>query len=459
MLADSHCHLNFPDFAKDLEQILQRAKQAGVVYLTTISTRLTEIDDLIRLAEPHENISITAGIHPHYAQEAGSDCRIELFNALAHPRMIAVGETGLDFHYNHSSREAQERVFREHIRVAIARNLPLVIHTREAERDTIRILEEEGAKACGGVIHCFSGSPDLAQWALNAGFYLSFSGILTFRGADSLRQIAAEAPLDRLLVETDAPYLAPTPYRSKRNEPAWVVEVARMLAKVKGISLEEVSQVTTANYLRLFGLETKAPARETLVYAIGRGLYVNLTRGCTLKCSFCPKWEHPMVHQYDLTLHHNPKVQELIAAIGDPSSYDELVFCGYGEPTLRLPVLLEVARWAKSRGCPRIRINTDGLANRVHGRDVTPLFAGVIDAVSVSLNAQDETVYQQHCKPTLEGAYAAVKEFCHAVKLHVPEVQVTAIEGLEGVDVAACQRVAHDELGVTFRKRILNRVG
>ncbi|MBF0109552.1 MAG: YchF/TatD family DNA exonuclease [Magnetococcales bacterium] len=459
MFADSHCHLNDSRFDKDLDQVLQRAHQAGVVFVTTVATRLTETEGLIRMAEAHDNVTISAGIHPHHADEASPRFMTELFHALEHPRMVAVGETGLDFHYDHSPRNSQKRVFREHIRVATARQLPLIVHTREAEEDTIRILEEEGGQSVGGVIHCFSGSMALAQWALAAGFHISFSGILTFRGSESLRQIATAVPLNRLLIETDAPYLAPIPFRGKRNEPARVVEVARVLADVKGISLEELAHETTSNYRNLFRLETLVAQGETLVYVIGRGIYVNLTHGCTLRCSFCPKWERPVVHQYDLTLRRNPKAEEIIAALGDVSSYDELVFCGFGEPTLRLPVLLAVAHWARGRGCPRIRINTDGLANRVHGRDVTPSFSGIIDAVSISLNAQNETVYDSLCHPSMPGSYGAVKEFCHAVKRHVPEVVVTAVEGLAGVDIEACRQIAREELGVSFRKRLLNQVG
>ncbi|MBF8274692.1 MAG: hydrolase, TatD family [Magnetococcales bacterium] len=281
MLADSHCHLNFPDFSGDLDLVVQRAKQAGVTYINTISTKLTEVENVLRLIEPYTHITTTAGIHPHYAQDAGEDLPVALFNALNHPRMVGVGETGFDFHYNHSSRPVQERVFREHIRVAVASHLPLVVHTREAEEETMRVMEEERAGECGGVIHCFTGSLALARWALDLGFHISFSGIVTFRGAEALRRVAAEIPLERLLVETDSPFLAPSPRRSKRNEPAFVVEVARVLAEVKGVSLEELACVTTANYRRLFGMENREEGRETLVYAIGRGLYVNLTRGCT----------------------------------------------------------------------------------------------------------------------------------------------------------------------------------
>ncbi|MBF0423088.1 MAG: YchF/TatD family DNA exonuclease [Magnetococcales bacterium] len=458
MLADSHCHLNFPDFAKDLDQVVLRAQQAGVTYLNTIGTRLNEVGDVLRLIQPYEQLTTTAGIHPHYAEEAGTDLPVELFHVLNHPKMVAVGETGFDFHYNFSSKPAQERVFREHIRAAVASHLPLVIHTREAEKDTIRVLEEEHGRECGGVIHCFTGSMDLARWALDFGYLISFSGIITFRGADELRKVAAEVPLERLLVETDSPYLAPTPHRSKRNEPAFVVEVARMLAQVKGIPLAELAEVTTNNYRRLFRIESADKNKETLVYAIGTGLYVNLTRGCTLRCQFCPKWDNPVVHHYDLTLHHNPTVQEVISALGDLSGHEELVFCGFGEPTLRLPVVLEVARWAKRQGCPRVRVNTDGLANLVYGRDVTPQFFGVVDAISVSLNAQNAAVYDRHCRPSREGAYEAVIEFIKAARSHVPEVQVTAIEGLEGVDITACQNLAQ-QMGVVFRKRTLNRVG
>lgn len=197
---------------------------------------------------------------------------------------------------------------------------------------------------------------------------------------------------------------------------------------------------------------------QTLAYPIDDRLYLNITDRCTLRCAFCPKYNDSReVRGYDLTLDHRPEVDEITAAIGDPTAYREVVFCGYGEPTLRLKTLLAVAAWIKARG-GRVRVNTDGLANRVHKRDVLPELAGLVDALSVSLNAQDEATYIRHCRPTLPDSYAAVQDFLARAPRHVPQVTATAIAGLEGVDIAACERLA-SSLGVTFRRRELDRVG
>ncbi|MEO5363190.1 MAG: YchF/TatD family DNA exonuclease [Magnetococcus sp. DMHC-8] len=466
--ADSHAHLDFPDFADDLAGIMARATAAGVTCINTIATRLTRVPVLIQLAERLPGVLASAGIHPHYAGEEQESSVAAIVAAASHDKIVAVGETGLDFHYRFSEPGQQEVVFRNHIQAAKILDLPLIIHTREAEAATRRIVEEEGVPERGGVLHCFTGSLEMAEWGLAQGLHLSFSGVLTFKNGEPLRQIARQIPLDRILIETDAPYLAPMPHRGQRNEPAWVVRVAETLAQLHGLSLEQVAAVTTDNYWRLFrpverGAWAGVPAvpaafTPRLAYPIGTGLYLNISRGCSLRCHFCPKWVAPVVHDYDLTLPRNPSAEAVLAAMGDFSGYREIVFCGYGEPTLRLPVLLEVARAVKQRSTIPIRINTDGLANRVYREDVTPQFRGLIDAVSVSLNAQNEAVYNRNSRPTLPGAYAAVQDFLRVVQAHVPSVTATAIEGLEGVDMAACQRIA-EGLGVRFRKRVLNRMG
>ena len=458
--ADSHAHLNDADFEEDLDAVLQRAGEHHVDYINLIATRLTEVNGLVKICQSHPGLHASAGVHPHYAGSAQAVSVAEIVAACDDAKVVAVGETGLDFHYDFSSRETQESVFRNHVRAANAVNLPLVVHTREAEEATRRVLEEEGAAACGGVLHCFTGSAELARWGVEAGFFISFSGILTFRNAEPLRRIAAEVPLDRILIETDAPYLAPVPHRGHRNEPAYVVRVAETLAGLRGVSVEEVARLTTDNFLRLFRLPPlgKTPRHLTLAYSIGTGLYLNISRGCTLHCAFCPKWTAPVVHEYDLTLDRNPTAGEILEAMGDFSSFEEVVFCGFGEPTLRLKVLLEVAAEIKKRREVRVRINTDGLANRVFGEDVTPRFKGLIDSVSVSLNAQDEATYNRHCQPALSGSFAALLDFVRAVRHHVPEVTVTAIDGLDGVDIPTCAKIAQD-LGVAFRVRYLNKVG
>lgn len=463
--ADSHAHLEFPDFSTDLEAIMQRAAEARVAFITTVGTRLTGMPSLHEICKRFPNVFASVGIHPHYSGDV-EDASIEaIVKAGDHAKIVAVGETGLDFHYDFSERDVQATVFRNHIQAAKVLDLPLIIHSREAEEATRSILEEEGVPPRGGVLHCFTGSPEMAAWGVDQGLHISFSGVLTFKNGKALRQIAHQVPLDRLLIETDAPYLAPVPNRGKRNEPAFVVHIAETLARVHDLSLEKMAAITTENYRRLFRIaamtQTMAEAEKkthVLAYAIGEGLYINMHRGCTLHCHFCPKWVAPVVHDYDLTLKHAPSAQEILQAMGDFSGYREIVFCGYGEPTLRLETLLTVAREVKKQRNIRIRINTDGLANRVYREDITPRFRGLIDAVSVSLTAQNESLYIRHCQPGLQGSYQAVLDFLVAVQAHVPEVVATAIDGLEGVDVEACRKMA-EGLGATFRKRTLNQVG
>lgn len=253
MLVDHHCHLDFPDFADDLDGIVARAHAAGVGMLVTISTRIRRIDGILGIAARFPQVFCSVGTHPHYAHEELDLPVTEIVRLAQQPKVVAIGEAGLDYFYDKSPREAQARGFRNHIAAAQETGLPLVIHARDADADVAAILEEEMArKSFPAVLHCFTGGAELAQRALDIGLYISFSGVLTFKKSEALREIAASVPLDRLLVETDAPYLAPGKYRGKRNEPAYVVETARELARVKGMSEKEISEQTTENFFRLY---------------------------------------------------------------------------------------------------------------------------------------------------------------------------------------------------------------
>jgi TatD DNase family protein len=254
MLIDSHCHLDFPDFASELDAVVARARAAGIERMVTISTRVARQSDLLAIAARFPDVFCSVGTHPHYAHEELDITAADLVAYTRHPKVVALGEAGLDYHYDNSPRDAQERGFRTHIAAARATGLPLVIHSREADADTARILEEESGKgAFPAVLHCFTGGADLARRAVALGHFVSFTGILTFKNSGALRQIAAELPADRILVETDAPYLAPGKYRGKRNEPAFVVETAKVLAETRGVSFDEIARQTTENFFRLFG--------------------------------------------------------------------------------------------------------------------------------------------------------------------------------------------------------------
>ena len=253
MLVDSHCHLDFPELVADASGVIARARNAGVGHMLTISTKLSTFEKVRGIAESFDQVSCSVGIHPH---EAGVEPATDVGKLLAlagHPKVVAFGETGLDYFYEHSPRAEQAASFRVHIDAARAAQLPIIVHTRDADADTAAILAEEQARgAFPGVIHCFSSGAELAEKTLEMGFYLSFSGIVTFKKAEALREVVKKTPLDRILVETDSPYLAPIPHRGKTNEPAYVVHTANLVAELKGVSREDLAQATTANFFRLF---------------------------------------------------------------------------------------------------------------------------------------------------------------------------------------------------------------
>ncbi len=261
MLVDSHCHLDFPDFGPDLDAVLARAAEAGVGAVQTICTRVTHFDAVLALAEAHESVWCSVGVHPHHVAEEPEVSAAHLSRMATHPKVIGIGETGLDFHYDNSPRPQQEASFRQHIAAARETGLPLIVHTRAADEDTCRILRDEAGKgAFPGVIHCFSAGRSVADTALDIGLYISFSGILTFKNAEAVRAVARDVPPDRLLVETDAPYLAPVPHRGRRNEPAHVRHTAARLAELKGLDDGALARTTTDNFFRLF---TKTSAQST----------------------------------------------------------------------------------------------------------------------------------------------------------------------------------------------------
>ncbi|KLV08972.1 DNAse [Photobacterium aquae] len=253
MLVDSHCHLDKLDYEQlhtGIDDVLAKAKARGVEYFLSVGVTLKSFPSMMAMIEPHENVFASCGVHPLDIEE-GFD--FELLKQYAqHDRVVAIGETGLDYHYQPELAEQQKEIFRQQVRLAVELNKPLIIHTRMAREDTLQILREEGAEKCGGVLHCFTESLEMAQAAMELGFYISISGIVTFNKASELKNVVSKVPLERLLIETDSPYLAPVPYRGKQNQPAYVREVADYIALLKGVSVQEVEQATTENFFRLF---------------------------------------------------------------------------------------------------------------------------------------------------------------------------------------------------------------
>ncbi|GAY21432.1 MULTISPECIES: TatD family hydrolase [Sphingobium] len=253
MFIDSHCHLNYKGLIEDQQNVLERARGAGVGLMLNIATRESEWDDVLDTALREPDVWATVGIHPHEADEHPHVDTAKLVERASHPRIVGIGETGLDYYYDHSDRERQQRSFRAHIAASRGTGLPLIVHTRDAEEDTLAIMRDEmGKGAYGGVIHCFTASGAFADAAMELGFLISISGIVTFRNARDLQETAARLPLESLLIETDSPFLAPVPHRGKPCEPAFVADTARFLANLRGESVEQLAEATSANFRKLF---------------------------------------------------------------------------------------------------------------------------------------------------------------------------------------------------------------
>lgn len=457
---DTHAHLDDRKFDSDRDAVMERAKEAGVRNIISVGcwSKKDGFTRLLGVIRKYENVYSAFGVHPHDAKDADEGC-FDLIRTLAldpKNRAVAIGETGLDYHYDNSPRDVQKKAFIRQIGIARELNLPIIVHSREADEDTLNILKAEGASDVGGVFHCFSGDEKTAKAALDMNFYISIAGVATFPAAEGLRKVIKSTPIEKMLIETDCPYLAPVPERGKRNEPAFVVNTAGAIAKVKGLTRADVGRVTTLNAEELFGL--KETEKVKIAYQIRNSLYLNLTNRCTNYCTFCAKFKSYTVKGHYLRLREEPTFLEALDAIGpEPTKYDEIVFCGFGEPLIRLDLVKQLGMHLKRQGC-KIRIDTDGLANLVHKRNVLPELM-FVDCISVSMNAPDSETYQKLIKtPFGDNAYPAILYFLREAKKYITKV-VASVVAVPGLDVEACRKVAEDDIGVAFRVREYDNVG
>ncbi|HIJ86446.1 MAG TPA: YchF/TatD family DNA exonuclease [Desulfuromonadales bacterium] len=455
VLIDSHAHIYYRDYAGDFTDMLKRAEDAGVAAILVVGTDIESSRESVELAEKYPQLYASVGIHPHDAGRVTAACYDVISSlAVSSARVVAIGEIGLDFYRDRSPRDAQELVFRRFLQMAAALNKPVIVHDRDAHDRVMTILREESVRK--GVLHCFSGDAAMALAATALGFYISIPGTITYPGNQSLRDVVQKVSIDQMLVETDCPYLTPVPHRGKRNEPAYVRLAAEKVAEIKGLSLADVARVTTKNSGDLFGINLWDQSAK-IAYNIRTSLYLNITNRCSNRCTFCPKFDDFTVKGHNLMLHSEPSYEEVMAAIGQPEGIDEVVFCGYGEPLIRLDLVKQVARALKQRGYS-IRINTDGQANLVHGYDILPELAGLVDSISVSLNAPDAATYRQLCTtPFGESGFTAVCDFIRAAATHIPQVIATAVT-IPGIDMEACRNLA-ERLGADFRVREYTEVG
>jgi len=453
-MIDTHCHLDLLK-KEDLEETL---KDEGLEYLITVGYDRKTIKNAIRLSEEKDHVFCAIGFHPHEADKVKEE-DFEWLKELAtkHPKVKALGEMGLDFYKDYSDRKKQEEVFRRQIAIARELGLPIVVHSRDAEEETIRILREEKAYEVGGVMHCFTGSYEFMKACVDLGFYISYSGIITYPNAQALREVVKKTPTYRLLIETDAPFLAPQPVRGKPNKPPYIRHTAEILAQlIPNSSFEDVERMTSENAKLLFNLINGK--KETITYVINNKLYINLTNKCNLHCAFCQRERERnfMVKGYWVWVSRDPSVEEIIKEIGNPKKYEEVVFCGYGEPTLRFSALKEIAKWVKEKG-GRVRVDTNGLMFTFLPREKLKELKGLVDVWSVSLNAPDKETYDRVCRSAQANAFEMVIDFIKEVLKEGFEVVATAVD-YDGVDMEKTEELAKS-LGAKFRGRVYEVVG
>ena len=456
MYFDTHAHLDLEPLCDAEGEVVRRAREAGVTRIVTIGIGPESSEKAIAIAHRHAGVYASVGLHPHDASACSEPLLARLEELSRCDKVVGIGETGLDFYRDRSPREAQRAAFREQIRLARRRNLPIIVHDRDAHDEILSILAEENAADVGGIIHCFSGDYEMARRAIGMNFLISIPGAITYKGSGTQVEAVRRIPLEKLLIETDCPFLAPLPYRGKTNEPAYVPLVAKKIGEIKGVAGEDVGRVTILSALRIFRIPAEEEVRVS--YKIRNSLYLNITNRCTNTCTFCAKRDDYYVKGHYLKLPGEPSVEEVVAEVGDPTEYDEIVFCGFGEPFLRLADVKAIAKALKGKGA-KIRINTDGLANLVHGRNVLPELSGLVDALSVSLNAPDAGTYARIC-PNRYGAasFPALLDFLREAPRHIPSVVATAVD-LPGLDPDAVRRLAESIEGVTFRLRPFAEVG
>jgi TatD DNase family protein len=455
---DTHAHLDNSRYDDDRQDVIDRAIQSGISHMITIGCDLSSSRASVKLAQEHSAVYAAIGIHPHDAAELDVAALNELKTLAGQSaKVVAVGEIGLDYYRDRCPRDVQKCAFRQQIRLAREIGRPIIVHDRDAHRDVLDILREEKASEVGGVLHCFSGDLDMAGECMEMGFYLSFPATITYPKNDDLRDVVASVPTDRLLIETDCPYLSPQALRGKRNEPALLRHTAEEVARIKGLTMEDVSRITNLNVYRLFGIGS-VDLSTKIAYRIRNSLYLNITNRCSNACVFCAKFRDFAVKGHHLKLDHEPSVEETKRAIGNPRQYEEVVFCGYGEPLLRLDVIREIGTWLHSQGVP-VRINTDGQANLVYGRNILPELGAFVDAISVSLNAADAATYQKICQSRFgEDGYESVKTFIREAKKYIPSVTASVV-AMPGIDIDDCRHIVEEDLKVKFRVRPYNEVG
>lgn len=469
MFIDTHAHLNSDVFKDDLSEVINRAINEGVDYIIVPGTDIKSSIRAIELAEKYDNIYAAVGFHPHDAAQASEDALIEVEKLSHHPRVVAIGEIGLDYYYDFSPRDVQKEVFKAQIEIAQKRNLPVIIHQREAEKDTLEIVREyiqnfpqwrqssihlkNRFPEPRGVFHSFAGDAAIAWKVVKLGFFISLPGIVTFQSKknsiNTVHNVVEKVSIEHILLETDSPYLTPEPYRGKRNEPSYLKFIAQKIAELQNLSIEDIGRTSNLGVYKLFGIG-KYP-EPSIVYKIKNSLYLNITLRCNADCWFCDRKGEAIVKGHNLKITKEPTSEEIIKAIGNPTGYDEIVFCGFGEPTIRLDVIKEVGTWIKQNN-GKVRLNTDGHGNIINRRNIVPELVGIVDSVSISLNSIDPKQYGEMMRIDPEKYFPAMVEFAREAVKYIGDVTMTIVD-LTGADELKAREFVEKEIGAKFKNR------
>lgn len=450
MFVDTHAHLFFENFKEDIDEVVERAKQNDVDYIIVPATDLKTAREAIALSEKYSNIYLTVGIHPHDTKGWNDPLIPQIEELAKHPKVVAIGEIGLDYYYDFSPKDQQIRAFKAQLDLTVKLQLPVVIHNRDSDEDMMEIIQSYCGTGLKAQFHCFNASVNDAVEYMKMNHFISFTGNITHKKSDSLREILSKIDLNHLMLETDSPFMTPVPYRGKRNEPAYVKIVAQQVADIHKLSLEEVGRITSLNAFRFFGIGN--PPKTSFTYLIHNSLYINVTNRCNADCTFCRRKEDPFLRGYNLGMKKSeePAAEVYINEIGDPKKYDEIVFCGYGEPTIRWDVVKEVAKYVKDNG-GKTRINTNGHGNLINKKDITPEMRGLIDTISISLNSYNSKQYAELMQVS-ESHFDEMKTFASLAKKYVNKV-VMSVVSLDEVEIEESRKVVEDEIGVEFRVR------
>ncbi|NNG27015.1 MAG: YchF/TatD family DNA exonuclease [Ignavibacteriaceae bacterium] len=450
MFVDTHAHLFFDNFDGEVDQVIDKALNDGIDYILVPSTDLKTSEQVIELTEKYDIVYGAVGVHPHDTKDWDNSWLEKIEELSKHERIVAIGEIGLDYYYDYSPKEKQVEAFKAQIDLALKLDLPIIVHNRDSDDDLMKVIGEYCSSGLKAQFHCFNSTAKNAQELINMNYMISFTGNITFKKADKLRELVKTVGLDHLLLETDSPFMTPVPHRGKRNEPSNIKYIAEKIAEIHQTDIKEVARITSLNAFKLFGVGKNKKTINT--YQIADSLYINVTNRCNAHCSFCTRKEDPVIHGYNLGMEKSeePEAEVYIGEIGDPAKYKEIVFCGYGEPTIRWDVIKEVAKAVKEKG-GRTRLNTNGHGNHINKRDITPEFKNLIDVVSVSLNTFDPRQYAK-IMGLDTGLYNEMINFTRQAKQFAEKV-VMSIVTIDEIDIEKARKIAEDKMGVEFRVR------